>query len=219
MRRAVCSRVSRCTPKHANRVRTELPDVHDVVLVLQNSGLVVVDVEIVGRAEDGHDAGKAGRARLPIHAIAGVLGFVCTDDREQIVLLEEGAGGRVGEEVGASSHVVVDEILRRLLLAEIFQRVGPQDVAHQPMRRRLAEAVNLFPSISISIRDTCLGRSAARPTLLRSSRVCSSGLRPPWMHKNCLFMTAANGSAQNDCVQASYTFSEYLCLHSSLKVK
>lgn len=32
-------------------------------------------------------------------------------------------------------------------------------------------------------------------------------------------MTAASGKAQKDSIQASYIDSEYLCLHSSLKVK
>ena len=56
------------------------------------------------------------------------------------------------------------------------------------------------------------------------------------MQKNCLFMIAAKGSAQKDCMHASYNRSEYLRLpvegwvsgcpldisihvHSSLKVK
>lgn len=45
-----------------------------------------------------------------------------------------------------------------------------------------------------------------RPTLsltvLRSSRVWSSGDRPPWIHRNCLFMIAAKGKLQNDSMQA-----------------
>jgi len=56
-------------------------------------------------------------------------------------------------------------------------------------------------------------------TLRMSSIVCSSGDIPPCMHRNCLFMTAARGNAQNDSMQASYTRSEYLCLHSVLNVK
>ena len=62
-------------------------------------------------------------------------------------------------------------------------------------------------------------RGAVLRTLFKSSRVCSSGLSPPCMHKNCLFMTAASGNAQKESMHASYTASEYLCLHSSLKVK
>jgi hypothetical protein len=36
-----------------------------------------------------------------------------------------------------------------------------------------------------------------------SSRVCKSGERPPWTQKNCLFMTAASGRAQNEFIHAS----------------
>ena len=32
------------------------------------------------------------------------------------------------------------------------------------------------------------------------------------MHRNCLFIIAANGSEQKDSMHASYTRSEYLCL-------
>jgi hypothetical protein len=45
-----------------------------------------------------------------------------------------------------------------------------------------------------------------------SSRVFNSGESPPWMQKNCLFMIAARGSAQNEFMQASYKRSEYLRL-------
>lgn len=57
-----------------------------------------------------------------------------------------------------------------------------------------------------------VGGSRKRSILRRSSRVCNSGLKPPWIHKNCLFMTAANGREQKLSIQASYTRSEYLCL-------
>ena len=73
------------------RSAVELPDVHDIILVLQDRGLVVVDIEIVGRTEDGHDAREAGRPCFSVHAVASILCFVRTDDREQVVLLQEAA--------------------------------------------------------------------------------------------------------------------------------
>ena len=39
-------------------------------------------------------------------------------------------------------------------------------------------------------------------TDLKSSSVLSSGERPPWIHRNCLFMTAARGRLQKDSIQA-----------------
>jgi len=65
------------------------------------------------------------------------------DDGEQVVLLQEVAGGGVGVEVGASAHAVVAEVLGRLLVAEVLQRVGPQQVAHGAEGRGLLEAVQL----------------------------------------------------------------------------
>ena len=64
---------------HANRL-TELADVHDIVLILQNSSLVVVYIKVVGRAENGHDTGKASRPSLPVHSVSSVLSLVRTDD-------------------------------------------------------------------------------------------------------------------------------------------
>jgi hypothetical protein len=125
---------------------TELPDVHYVVLVLQDGGLVVVHVQVVRRAEDGHDTGEARGPRLPVHAVSGILGFVRANNGEQVVLLEEGACGGIREEVRAPSDVVVDEEIVRLLLSKFFERVSPEDVAHQAVRRWLAKTIDLHQS-------------------------------------------------------------------------
>jgi len=57
--------------------------------------LVVVHVEIVGRAEDGDKRWEARRLRLSIHAISGVLSLVRPYDAEQIVVLQKIATRRV----------------------------------------------------------------------------------------------------------------------------
>ena len=137
------------------RRAVELPDVHHVVFVLEHGGLVVVDVEVVGRAEDGHHAGEAGRARFAVHAVAGVLGFVGPDDGEEVVLFEECAGGGVGEEVGAATYVVVHEEFGGLFLAEFFEWVGPENVAHEAVGGGLAEAVNLGMSVFTMFVERC----------------------------------------------------------------
>ena len=92
------------------RVRraVELTNVHYVVLVLQDCRcklseilerlkkiggrkrtLIVVDVEVVGRTEDGDERRETGRCRLAVHAIAGVLCLVRANDRQQVVVLQE----------------------------------------------------------------------------------------------------------------------------------
>ena len=73
----------------------ELSDVHHVVLVLQNRGFVVVYVEIVGCAKDGHDTWEACRPSLSVHPIASILSLMGADDRQEVVLLQEGARSRV----------------------------------------------------------------------------------------------------------------------------
>ena len=108
----------------------------------------------------------------------------------------------------------MNEEIVGLLLTELLKWVGPENVAHEAVGGWLAETVNLQKKV----RNNAEWGADPR-TLFKSSRVCSSGLNPPCMHKNCLFMTAARGNAQNESMHASYTASEYLCLHSSLKVK
>ena len=124
------------------RCAVELSNVHHIILVLQHCSLVVVDIEVVGCAKDGHDAGEAGSPRLSVHAISGILRFVGSNDGEEIVLLEEVAGGWVGEEVGASSDVIVNVELASLLLSEFFQWISPEYVAHEAMGRRFSESID-----------------------------------------------------------------------------
>lgn len=92
--------------------------------------------------------------------------------------------------------VVYEEVVR-LFLSELLERVGPQDVAHEAVCRWFAEPVDLKESAMPTTVHVL------SHTLFRSSRVWSSGLNPPCMHKNCLFMTAARGSAQKASMQAS----------------
>lgn len=130
------------------RRAVELADVHDVVFVLQYGRFVVINIKVVGSTEDSHDARKPGGARLSVHSVAGILSFMGANDREEIVLLEKGAGGRVGEEIGAAPDVIVDKEFRRLLLAELLQWISPEYIAHEAVSRRLAEAINLLMSVS-----------------------------------------------------------------------
>jgi hypothetical protein len=74
---------------------TELTNVHDIVLVLENSSLVVVDVQVVGCTEDGHDAREPSSPGLAVHAVSSILSLMCANDREQVILLQEGTCGGV----------------------------------------------------------------------------------------------------------------------------
>ena len=121
----------------------ELPDVHHVVLVLQNGGFVVVHVEIIGCTEDGHDTWEACRPSLSVHPVASVLSLMSANDGQQVVLLQEGACGRVRKEVGTPSDMVVDEELGSLFLAKFFKWICPENVTHQAMGGRLAESIDL----------------------------------------------------------------------------
>ena len=131
------------------RGAVELSNVHNIVLVLQHSRFVVVDIEVVGSAEDCHHTRESSRPRLPVHAISSILRFVCSDDGEEVVLFEEIACSWIGEEVRTSSNVVVNVELSSLLLSEFFQWVSPENVAHQAVSRRFSESINLSMSVCV----------------------------------------------------------------------
>lgn len=47
------------------------------------------------------------------------------------------------EEVGTAAHAIMRVVLRGLFVAEVFQRVGPENVAHRPESGRLLKSVDL----------------------------------------------------------------------------
>lgn len=47
------------------------------------------------------------------------------------------------EEVRATANMVVNEALVHLLLAEVLHRIRPENVAHQALRGRLPESIDL----------------------------------------------------------------------------
>ena len=96
--------------------------------------------------------------------------------------------------------MVVDEALVGLLRAEVLERVCPQQITHEAVRRRFPEAVDLRRAGG-SARQVL--QTALPLTFRRSSSVCSSGERPPWMQRNCLFMMAASGRVQKASMHAS----------------
>ena len=63
------------------RCAIELSDIHHVILVLEHCGFVVVDIEVVRCAEDGHNTRESCCSCLPIHTISSVLCFMGSDDR------------------------------------------------------------------------------------------------------------------------------------------
>ena len=107
------------------RCTVELPDVHDIIFVLEDCSLVVIHVEIVWCGENRHDRREACCSCLLVHSIPGILSLVCSDYRKKVVSFEELACGGVGEEVRAASHVIVDESFGVVLVTEVFKRISP----------------------------------------------------------------------------------------------
>ena len=48
----------------------ELSDVHDVALILENRGFVVIYIEVIGGGEDGHNRWEASALRFTIHPVS-----------------------------------------------------------------------------------------------------------------------------------------------------
>jgi hypothetical protein len=143
VRRAVYRSVSTLSWNILSASLTELPDIHDVVLILQHRSLVIIHIQIVRRAEDCHHTWETGSPSLAVHAVPCILRFMGSDNGQKVILFEERAGGGVREEVTAASDVIVYKELLRFLLSELFQRVRPENVAHEAVGWRLAKAVNL----------------------------------------------------------------------------
>lgn len=131
------------------RGTVELANIHNVVFVFENGRFVVVHVQVVGCRENGDEAGETGRLTLAVHTVAGVLRLVRADDGQQVVFLQEVAARVITVEIGASSDRVVGEVFGVLLVAEVFERVGPEQVAHRPERGRLLEPVQLANVVQV----------------------------------------------------------------------
>jgi hypothetical protein len=71
------------------RCTIELPNVHNIVLVLQFSRFVVVDIKAVRSTEYHHNTREACRSSLSIYMIASILGFVGANDGQKDVLFKK----------------------------------------------------------------------------------------------------------------------------------
>lgn len=54
------------------RSAVELPNVHDIIFVLEDSRLVIIHIQIIGSRENRHNSWKLCRASFPIHAISAL---------------------------------------------------------------------------------------------------------------------------------------------------
>jgi hypothetical protein len=69
---------------------------------------------------------------------------VRSDNGEKVVLFQKRTSGWIREEVGTTTDTVMNEEIAGLFLAKFFERVGPKDIAHEPMGRGFTEAIDLY---------------------------------------------------------------------------
>ena len=74
------------------RTAVELPNVHRAAIILEYRGLVVVHIQVVRSREDSYQRWESSVKTLLVHSETCVLGLVCSDNRQEFVLLEKLAG-------------------------------------------------------------------------------------------------------------------------------
>ena len=58
----------------------KLSNIHDIVLIFENGGFVVVDIKVIRSTKDCHDTWESRSPGLSVHPIPGILGLVCSND-------------------------------------------------------------------------------------------------------------------------------------------
>lgn len=135
--------VSRVPLNHASCFVTELANVHNIVLILEYCSLVVVDVQIVRRGKDCHHRWEPGSSGLTIHSISLVLGFVSSNDGQEIVPVKELTSRSIAEKVRASANMIMNKELVALLHPKFFKRITPEQIAHDAMSGWFSKPINL----------------------------------------------------------------------------
>lgn len=83
----------------------KLSDIHDITFILEDGGLIVVDIKVIRCGKDGHHGRETSRFCLAVHAIPGltlrlhincrtldiprILSLMSTDNGKQIISLKE----------------------------------------------------------------------------------------------------------------------------------
>jgi hypothetical protein len=176
------------------RCAIEVPNTHNIVLVLQYSRFVVVDVKVVRSTEYRHNTREACRSSLPIRTTAGIPGFVGANDGQKVALFEKGASSRIWE-VRAAPHMIMDEVFSSLFLSKFFQGIRPKDIAHEAVSWKVHgnDRSAIVSAAIIAISYTYILEVSEGMKLWAKAT----------MQRNCLLVIAANGNAQNDSIHAS----------------
>lgn len=94
------------------RCVVELLDVQSVAFKFDDCAFVVVDVAVVGCGEDGDDHGELLGPIPLVHLVPIELGFVRTNDRQQLILVQELVRRLLPKEKRTPSDIILDESLR-----------------------------------------------------------------------------------------------------------
>ena len=106
------------------RTRVELSNIQDIALVFEDSGLVVVNIKVVGRREE------SDQLAFGEELVAVFDDLVCTANEIHVVLLQE-AGDNVRTKRERDTSVVFGPP------GDVLVRIRPQQVAEQAAVRDL----------------------------------------------------------------------------------
>ena len=100
----------------------------------------------------------------------------------------------IAVKIRAATHGFLDKVAVGTFLAKSLQTRASRTSSHESEARG---------SDSTKQNKLTENETTLKNTLRKSSRELSSGERPPWMQRNCLFITAASGSVLKEARQAS----------------
>ncbi|KAH3683701.1 hypothetical protein WICPIJ_005320 [Wickerhamomyces pijperi] len=120
----------------------ELTDVHSVAPVLQNGTFVFIRVGVVWSREQSQQSWEPSGIGLTIHSVPGILHFMRSDHRQQIVSLQERRNSleRVG--IRTTSQVVWSESCTVQFLVIVLQRIRPKQITKQTSCWRFPESID-----------------------------------------------------------------------------
>ncbi len=118
-------------------------------LKLDDCSLVIIEVAIIWRRENGDNCWKFFSPRPFVHLETFCLCLVCADDRYYFVSLEKSLSEFAAEKVRASTNFIgFDEVITVSVF--IIDRVCPHQITEKSILRNFSISVDLLDVIELS---------------------------------------------------------------------
>ena len=124
----------------------ELLYVQCIVFELNYRSFVVINIAVVRCWKNCNHHWEFWRTIPFVHLVTIELCLVSSQNWQQLVLVQELVSRLLAKEIGTSSHIVLQKLLRTLTFF-VFYRIWPQDVAEQPYSWWFLEALKVLEVI------------------------------------------------------------------------